>query len=148
MRQLTLALALVLAAACGKGGDSTGPKPNLANGSMSAKFDGVQWNATASVRATSTNGIIGVAGTDASFQTLAFALAARAPGSYNIGSASAANAELTSGGNVWSAAGNIGGGVITITSLTTTGVAGTFSFTMMKGGVPRNVTDGKFDIKF
>jgi hypothetical protein len=115
---------------------------------MSAKLDGVQWNATATVRATNNNGIIGVAGTDASFQTLTFALAARLPGSYNIGLVNAANAELTSAASVWTAAGNIGGGVITITSLTATEIVGTFNFTLMKGGVAKNVTDGRFDIKF
>ena len=148
MRRLALALILVLATAC-KGSDSTGPNLNpLANGSMSAKFDGVQWNATASVKATNTNGIIAIAGTDASFQSLAFALAAKLPGSYNIGLVNGANAEFVSGAKAWTAAGNIGGGVITITSLTTTAVAGSFTFTLMSGGVAKSVTNGQFNIKF
>ncbi len=150
MRRLTLALVLALAsAACGSSSDSTGPNTNtvLPNGSMSAKIDGVQWTANATVRASSQNGIIGVAGTDASFQTLTFALAASGPGTYNIGVVNAANAEFVSAANAWSAAGNIGGGTITITSLTATAVAGTFTFTLMKGGTAKSVTDGKFNIK-
>jgi len=153
MRLLSAGLALLVltSAACSSGSDVTGPsstKP-LPNGSMSAKFGGADWSATASVHASSTNGIIGVAGTDIN-QTLAFALSANAPGTYNIGQLSATNAELTTtGGVVWVAGGNLGSGTITITSLTATAVAGTFSFNLVKngGGATISVTSGVFNIK-
>ena len=153
MRLLTTALTLLVLTAAGcKSSDATGPsstKP-LPNGSMSAKFDGADWAATLSVRASNSGTIVGVAGTDLN-QTLAFALAATAPGTYNIGPLSPANAELTTtGGVVYTAAGNVGSGTITITSLTATAVAGTFTFNMVKsgGGATRSVTNGVFNIKF
>lgn len=50
---------------------------------------------------------------------------------------------------MWTAAGNIGSGTITITSLSSTDVAGTFSFTLMRsgGGASKAVSNGAFDIK-
>jgi len=150
LRSAGLTLLLLAVAAC-KSSDATGPNNNHpANGSMTATIDGAAWNASLTVHASSTNGIVGVAGTDAT-QTIAFALAANGPGTYSIGPLSPENAELTTtGGIVFTAAGNVGGGSVTITSLTSTAVAGTFTFTMVKsgGGANRSVTNGAFNIKF
>ncbi len=152
MRLLATALILALtSAACTSGSDVTGtssPKP-LANGSMRATIDGTAWSATPSVTASNRGGVIGVGGTDAT-QTIAFALAANVPGTYVLGPLNPANCELTTtGGVVWTAAGNVGSGTITITSLTATDVAGTFSFTLVRagGGASKTVTNGAFDIK-
>ncbi len=143
---------LVLAAAACKSSDATGPNTNNthpANGSMTANIDGAAWNASLTVTASNNGTIIGAAGTDAA-QTLAFALAGTGPGTYTIGPLSPMNAELTTtGGVVYSAAGNIGGGSVTITSVTSTAVAGTFTFTLVKsgGGASKTVTNGAFNIK-
>ena len=153
LRSAGITLLLLAAAAC-KSSDATGPNNNNnnhpANGSMTAIIDGAAWNAALTVHASNTNGIIGVAGTDAA-QTIAFALAANGTGTFSIGPLNPENAELTTtGGIVFTAAGNVGSGSVTITSLTSTAVAGTFTFTMGKsgGGVNKSVTNGAFNIRF
>ncbi len=152
MRRLTAALAVLVAAAaaCSSASDTTAPtNTTLPNGSMSATIDGKAWVANATVHASDTRGILAIAGTDATFQTLAFALPANGTGTYTFDRTVGANAELTSATGVWATGANVGAGTVTITSLTATAVAGTFSFTLVHSGLAnRTVTNGVFNIKF
>ena len=152
-----LALLLLAVAACGK--DATSPQNSVSNpvvlakGSMGARIDGAAWNATLAVSAVNSNGIIAIAGNDGT-HTLGFGLAANGTGTFTIGPLSATNGLLIqSGGAAWTANLARGSGTVTITSLTSTAVAGTFSFTLLPSpGTPANankvISDGVFNIKF
>ncbi len=128
-------------------------------GSMSAKIDGGSWNSVSISTATYSNGTLSFGGVDniTSPRVLAIAVRAGEAGTFRIGQSASdanANALLTIGGSVWQAVSVAGGsGTIVITSLTTTGASGTFSFTL--NAVPqtsatgtKTVTDGTFNVTF
>lgn len=162
--------AVVLAAllvACGGGGGSSpsptapttpsGPQSPAANGSMTFKVDGAGRSAT-SIVASFANGIMSVAGTDTSnATTLSFAIAptAAGTGTYTLGPASAANAQILIGNPAasWQAAVGIGSGTITINSFTSTGASGTFSFSLAAvagsgASGTKSITEGTFNVTF
>jgi len=164
-----VAAALAAAPACGSNESPTAPTTaspaaatptpsptSTAHGSASFKVDGAPITAT-SVTATFTAGILAIgAGSPAQNNTiLSFALTPTGPGVYALGPLSSANALLLVGNPAagWNAAVGIGSGSITLTSLSATGAAGTFSFTLNAATSSitpgtRTITDGIFNVTF
>jgi len=149
--------ALVVVTACGGDSSNDGPtNPNqnpTGNRSMSARIDGTAWTAT-SVAAGVTNGLLIIAGTNVT-QTFSIAVAvAQGTGTQTVGPSSVTYGNLLVGQQSWAANGSLGGpGSITLTTLTATRAAGTFSFTvkaLTQGASPatRQVTSGAFDVVF
>jgi hypothetical protein len=165
----TLALlATVAALACGGGGDDdddgnpTGPPAGgggATNGSMTATIGGVNWSATGTVTVNrSSPNFIGLGATGFAGGT-AYALVvgignATGPGTHNLnvyaggdGSSLIIGTQTTGYGTAFQG----GSGTITITSLTSNRVVGTFSGTLVPstgGGANLIVTNGQFDITF
>ena len=161
---------LLLAAACGSSSTPTTPSTSgspptqggsgLARGSMSGNISGTAWTATIGVTATLTNGLLAVGGNDPT-NNLAFAFFVNGPGTYAIPGSGAGvgnNALLlvtTSGTTNASYAADFtkGSGSLTITSLTSTAVTGTFTFTLnavanTAASGTRTITNGAFNINF
>jgi len=155
-RSMMTFLLLAAASGCGGSDDVAGPgNVNLPQGSMSARIDGSDWKASAALTAAYSGQILAVAGTDGSFLTLGFAVAASAPGTYTIGPAQPTNALLTNGTTAasWVAVTTRGSGSITITSISATAATGTFTFNMIPDGNSgstgnRSVTSGTFSVKY
>lgn len=146
-------ICLLVNVGCASGDGGTGPAQNLPQGSMSARIDGANWAASAGLAGTWSGGILSIAGTDAASQTLGFATFASGPGTYTIAGTVGTNALLTIGatGTGWSAVSTRGSGTITVNSITATGAAGTFSFVLVPAtgtGSNKNITEGRFDVKF
>jgi hypothetical protein len=124
-------------------------------GSISARIDGVQWSSIVTAAQYTNTGLI-ISGADNSNppHALGLGVAAVAPGTYQITLPNpTANASWTVGPSTWQASLIGGSGTVTITSLTSTGAAGTFSFTMV--AVPNTaasgskaITDGVFNVTF
>jgi hypothetical protein len=150
MRVAGLAVAATIWLGCG-GDGNTGPNNNPDNGSMSAKVDGSNWSAS-NVAATRTNGFVGVGAGASDLSTISFAFPDHT-GTFQVGGQDGTNASFISGGKSWTAAFGTGGsGTITVTTLSATRVAGTFSFVApaISGGATGNktVTNGTFDVAF
>lgn len=173
---LQLALAIVVSVAvtsCGEDNNPAGPSIGIGSGSsggsgsgssgsrtLSARIDNGSWTATSAVTASLTSGVLSVSGTDPSY-SLAFVIAATAPGTYVIpgttGVQAGNNAVLVSLANgssnaAWAAGASGGTGTVMITSLSTSAVSGTFSFLMVPSSTSatqtRSVTSGTFSIAF
>jgi hypothetical protein len=160
---------LIVSAGCGSSSTSTAPSAvtlapapapaptptPTSHGSIGFKIDGAPVAPTG-VTATFANGILAVGGGDSSRNTvLGFAFAPTGPGVYALGPLSAANALLTMGNPAagWNAAVGIGGGSITLTTLTSAGASGTFTFNLV--AVPNTgatgtkaITEGVFNVTF
>ena len=156
--RLALPVAAVLAIACSSGG-STGPKGGGGSADLSATVNGASWLgsvgavATRTVEAGDTIVAIGGANTGESI-IIGMAFNDLGPGVYGIGAAGeAANADIQEGGAVW--ASNITGGTgsITIDTISTTRVVGSFQYTAVpvSGSTATgtvSVTNGKFALSF
>jgi len=135
-----------------------------ASGTMTANISGTNFTATCLLTITSTAGIVSVGATNVSannktdFIDITFAINTTTTGTFSfVGSTSSPNvnnaAVSISGSHFWNAGATDTGssGTVTLTTLTATRVAGTFSFTMVAGpgGTgTKTVTNGKFDITF
>jgi hypothetical protein len=156
MSRVCTAIVFLVAAACG-GSDSTGPGTKTTgnpNDPMSATIDGVFWSSPVPA-GSSHNSIIAVAGLDLGLTaSVSFGLFASAPGTYSVGpnNTNFASAVVTKGGAGWGSTMAGGSGSVTITTLTSNHMVGTFSFDggPSTGGATGivHVTGGKFDITF
>lgn len=158
MRRISLLFALVITVCAGCGGtDSpTGPNgPN--NGSFSAQIDGTSWSATTIIPGmVTTAGGVSAIGTGSLTFSIAFAwIDQLTTGTWTIGAGGPSvgfNANMSQGGQTWSAGAVGGSGTLTITTRTASRVVGTFSFTMVPSGggsgPSRQVTNGQFDVTF
>jgi hypothetical protein len=131
---------------------------------MSANVSGTNFTATCLLTVTSTAGVVAVGGTNVSssnktnFIDLTFAVATTTTGTFSFsGSSNPPNpnngAVSIGGSQFWEVGSTDAGssGTVTITTLTATRVAGTFSFTMVAGpggSGTKTVSNGKFDITF
>jgi len=104
--------------------------------------------------ATSSAGIVAISGTDATY-TVSFAIAASAPGTYNIpgnGLGVGNNATLSKGTAQWTASAANGSGIIMINTLTSACITGTVQLTLMPSGggatCTQSVTAGSFAFAF
>ncbi len=137
-------------ATCGGNSGLTDLDASLPSGTMSASVDGVAWSAI-EVQAVRAGGRRN-AGSDLALLAVAFAFQGVA-GTYDLGPGHAATASVSDLSNIWAANDLQGSGTITVTTLTATRTAGTFSFTAPaspNSGPPatRVVTNGVFDVTF
>ena len=147
---------MLAAAACGGGGSSsaTGPGNNASN-AMSAQIDGATWTSSASRRATRTNNVLSITGSDNAQKLITIAVAnVTATGTFSLalGNANGALGNVIDGTKIWASSLQGGGGTIIVTTLSSARVAGTFSFTAVPAtsaatGTVR-VTNGTFDLTF
>jgi hypothetical protein len=154
---LLLALTLIFAVSCGDDGpadpdDGNEPPSGPGTGSIGAQVNGQAWSGL--VRsATHVNGTLTISGTDTSQRTILVAAAlVTAPGTFQLTACNpnGAIASVIEGPAIWSSPLAGGSGTLTVTVLTATRVAGSFTFT----GVPatasatgsRVVTAGTFDL--
>src|SRR4051812_21600709 len=161
MRQLRFAVLAVLLFACACGGDgsssttspsnsSSSTSPN-SKGSMSAVIDGKAWTATQGVSTASfAGGIFSIGGSDPNY-ILSFAVTANGTGTFVIPGADRTTGQpaAQAGNNAllipvingvaqpaWTADFTKGSGTIVLTSLSTTGATGSFSFALAPSGAP------------
>jgi hypothetical protein len=158
MRYFSRVAATLLLAIGGCSSDATAPAVDLPNGSMSARIDGAQWNATALVHATRHQNILSIGGGGLlGGQAVAIAITANpVTGTGTITFGPGVNANAVVGANQtasWMASTTQGSGSFTITALDATRVTGTFAFNADAVGSStatgtRTVTQGQFDILF
>lgn len=134
--------------------DPTGPQAPR-NAPMAAVIDGTPWAAVSASASRSASDVIAFGGTAADLTTISMALAATGPGTYAIPLAGLNfNVSNASSGEVWQALGMgqlgaVGSGSVTFTTLTSTRIAGTFTFQAPGAGTTAGekvVTQGSFDI--
>jgi hypothetical protein len=162
MRRLLMAGLLLATLGCGNDGDPMDPGDNnndpgsLPAGTFTARIDGQQWTAAAPLAAAYNGGVFALGGSNSQLTTIAFAVITNGqPGTYPIGPTIPTNGILTIGasGPTWIASAQGGSGSIIITSISTTGATGTFSFNMIANGTSgstgtKTVTNGAFNVTF
>jgi hypothetical protein len=130
-------------------------------GTMSATVDGSRWDAVVISAAAIQGGVLRIAGQNsmtAPFVALGLAVPP-AVGTYSVGpttTASVAGSLDQAGTGVptlqWNADGGAGSGTITLSTLTSTGASGTFSFNLVHivtaSTGTRAITNGAFNITF
>jgi hypothetical protein len=172
LRFATFAL-LLFACACGGGGSSTSPSNSSGNpnskGSMSAVIDGRAWTATQGVSTASyAGGIFSIGGSDPNY-ILSFAVTANGGGTFVIPGADRMTGQPAqqAGNNAllipvvngvaqpgWAADFTKGSGTIVLTSLSSSGAAGSFSFALAPSNATfgtagsRLVSSGTFNVRF
>ena len=146
---------LVLLLAVGCGGDDDDPldvNPND-NGSVTARVDGNTFTA-ATVVGSFSNGILAISGVQGSpAQSITFGLAATAPGTFTVSETSPVNAVFAVGNSTWLAAGGVGSGTVTVTTLSSSRAVGTFNFVLAPNTPSgatgtRTITQGAFDVRY
>jgi hypothetical protein len=158
-RTLSIPVSIIalLCAACGDGyGDSTGPGNNNNANAITAQIDGVAWTSSGSRLATHSNNVLTITGADNAGKVITIALAnVTATGTFSlaVGNPNGALGNVIDGARIWASTGQGGSGTITVSTLTSARVAGTFSFTAVPApstpatGTVR-VTGGTFDLRF
>jgi hypothetical protein len=164
-------LAIVLAAglwACSSGGNDDdngnpmGPPPvsgGATNGTFSAQINGTTWNATGTVTVTRSAGdYIGIGGAGfaggAAYAVIVSVGNATGPGthSFNLAAGGDGSSMIVGSQTIgYGTAFGGGNGTVTITTLTTNRIAGTFSGTAVPStgaGANLVVTNGRFDVTF
>jgi hypothetical protein len=155
--RLLLTLTLILAVSCGDDGptdpDDNQPPSGPGTGSISAQVNGQAWSAPTTRAATHVNNTLTITGTDASQRTILVAAAnVTAPGTFQLtqGNPNGAIASVIEGAAIWSSPLPGGSGTLTVTVLTATRVAGSFTFTGLPATASatgsRIVTGGQFDL--
>lgn len=135
------------------GGCSSSLSSNDGSTSMTAIIGSQQWIAAPGmIEATNADGVIAIAGTDATgaVQVQLRAVGIRQPGTVQIGAGQPHAATLSDNGTLYIASNVAGSGTITFNELTSAEAEGTFSFVGFnaESKLPRNVTSGKFSVRF
>lgn len=126
------------------------------NGSITLKVDGTSWNASLSVQAVNTSGVINVTGSDSNAKQAAITLyGVTTTGTYKVGPNGSNPGNMlrwTEGigqTDTYSATNVIGSGTVTVDKLSDTEISGTFQFegysTLQN---KKTITEGKFSAKF
>jgi hypothetical protein len=146
-------LLLLAAVACSS--DNTDGNNNNGNGTMSATIDGQAWTGNLATAATYQNNILAFAGTNNSFQINITLTGVTGTGTITLGSGQlsiATVATVSTTPQTWLTSSTGGSGSVVITSLSSTGAAGTFSFTGVAAGGgatgTKAVTSGQFNVTF
>lgn len=147
--------ALILTAACGGGGTENNPGGNA---NFTAKIDGQSWTSAAiSTQAViNNNAIFTIVGASAGSSPLAMSLTlyyVGAPGTYPLGvggTVPGGIATISAGATAWSTPLSGAAGTVTITTVSSTRIAGTFSYNatpfIIGTAGNREVTEGQFDL--
>ena len=155
-------LALIVASACGgSGGDDnpTGPGGGTAitgDGNISATVNGVSWrSAKAGDRVTRTGQFYGITAFNAPYALILGIGNVTGPGTFTLNLAAGGNgssAIISNATGGWGTAFSGGTGTITVTALTATRIAGTFTFDAVPGSGQATgtmqVRNGTFDVTF
>ena len=124
------------------------------DGSITLKVDGTSWDASLSVQAVNTSGVINVTGSDSNAkQASIILLNVTSTGTYSVGGLGNNNqlrwTEGTGQNDTYTANSIIGTGTITVSELSATNIKGTFSFTGVNPAqASKSITDGVFEAKF
>jgi len=154
VERAVLSAALLSVISCG--GSSTGPDSgsNSCATPLSATVNGVAW-CSPLPQAVVSKSIVSIAGFDTGItSSVAFAFAATAPGTYSLtfGTSGAGSGTYVRGGQGWSSGLAGGTGSVTITTLTSNHLVGTFAFDAVpsNGGATGtiHVANGKFDMSY
>jgi hypothetical protein len=159
-------MATIAVLACGGGGDDddgnpTGPPGGggATNGSLTAQINGTSWSATGTITVSQSNpNFIGLAGTgfagNAAYSLVVGIANATGPGTHNLnifaggdGSSLIVGSTTTGYGSAFTG----GSGTLTITSLTSNRIIGTFSGTLPPSSgsaAALVVTNGAFNVTF
>jgi hypothetical protein len=143
----------------GTNGGTGGVNYNLATGTMKATVDGAQWTANYQTRASLTNGALSITGENyngdlGQQRIVTMAVIAATAGTYTLsapGDGHGGNAIMVLGGSKqWYSAQTGGTGSLTVTTINSTHVVGTFTFVGIgTNGIGNStVTSGTFDIPF
>lgn len=135
--------------------DDENADPSLSGGSLSARIDGADWNASLAVQAVNSNGVLSVTGSDASSKQLQITVInPTGAGEYQLGGnmTNQNSGRWTAGVNTnqtYTTTVGLGSGTVNISELTDTNVKGTFSFTAANSDEEQvSVTDGTFSAAF
>lgn len=152
MRRIAL-LALACVMACGSDDEPTNPG-GAGGGTLTATVGGVAFSGSLAVQAVRTSSTITISGVSSSQQQLSInLLGVNSTGTVSIGAGSQNFAQFSQGTQTWVSSLVGGTGTLTLTTLTASRAAGTFSFT----GIPsastgatgnKAVTNGTFDVSF
>jgi hypothetical protein len=150
-----------LAAACGGGGDAVAPaedevRPGAGTTvtGVAASINGTPWRSlTAQSERNGHGGMhLHFSGRDSTTRISVAVTGVTGPGTYSVQNSGVSFAHIIEFGRHWTSSHPGGSGTVTVTALTTTRVAGTFSFVAVPDpGTPggtRHVTNGQFDIAF
>lgn len=150
---MLLIAGVVFLGSCKK--DNTDPDtPAGSNGSITLKVDGSAWNASLSVQAVNTNGVINVTGSDSNAKQAGVTLyGISATGTYQVGPPNTGNMLRWTEGlgqeQTFQANGVIGSGTVTVTELSASKIKGTFSFTGFNTAqTSKQITEGSFEANF
>ena len=140
---------LVFGVACGR--DTTGPvDPDGVT--MSARIDGVSWNATSIVIDSTPPSLLIVRGANPTESLTLVIPLNQGVGRQIVGSTTPIAAVLVNGAQWWAASRTQGGaGSIALTTAVPGHIAGTFEFTLSHDGTTpaeRAVTSGMFDVRY
>ncbi len=147
-----MSLAVISLASCKK--DDDGDDNPASAGSVTLTVDGASWNASLSVQAVNTNGVINVTGSDSNAKQASIVLYnVTKTGTYTVGGIGNSNSLRWTEGlgqnDTYSANGIIGSGTITVTELSSTKIKGTFSFTGVNTAqATKSITDGAFEATY
>ena len=135
---------LLIASACGSNnqtspsstsgsGSGSGTSGSTTGGTISALLDGAQWSGSLTSRATFTagSGVLSITGQDPTFRVLTMAIAANAVGTYSVTFPTPNLANWVVGTGNWSTAAQGGQGSVTVATMTTNRVTGTFTLTII-----------------
>ncbi len=107
------------------------PTPTGTPAGILATIDGEEWRPLNGGQATRTaQGFVTIAGADLQARAFSIAILASAVGTYSLNNPASHNALYASGTQTWFTSRPGGGGSVTITSISTTRVAGTFTMTL------------------
>ncbi len=151
--RLASAIGLSLLAACGGDG---GSGPDGGDADFSATIEGAEWTAASqsATAAAGPGGTFTIAGGSAESSPRAIIMTLYnigGPGTYPFGvgpTVAGGIGSVTTGSSSYTTPLSGAAGTVTISSLTSNRIAGTFEFTAGADPVFRHVTDGRFDLPF
>lgn len=161
MKRLSILAALVVTTACGGSNSTTSPSGGgqaSGKGTVTATIDGVPYQGTVTSATLQSSGLLNIASNSSDLtRFVTFAVQPAAVGTFSGASSAVQLNVITMNNNTvvgsWLTSLNFGSGSLTITSLSSTGVSGTFAFTAVPvtASTPSGnkvVTNGTFTATF
>lgn len=161
VKRLALIAALAATTACGGSNSTTSPSGGgqaSGKGTITATIDGVAYTGTISSATIQSSGLLNIASNSADLtRSINFAVQPAAVGTFSGASSAIQLNVITMSNNTvtgsWLTSLNFGSGSLTISSLSSTGVSGTFAFTAVPAtpttpAANKVVTNGTFTATF